>query len=239
MSMAPSPIPPFICHLLCIFLVPPNTPRHSPPLLIFLYTSCLFFSPHPGWSGSQRSAWSSEYSYWTPAGQRCQPPLPEQQIHGTLPYWSAGPVHWGRKNGQRLIQIINIIHMKVKPIAGLIRSFVLWHFSLKFDYSSLKYLHNPPTSVQRVPWITLGAHLKGSAGELALHEARDCICAAGRLSQVHLYSEAAAKPAKAILHMSIQRSPRCTCGVDTKGEKGRGGAIMVRVEDEWRSQTCS
>lgn len=103
----------------------------------------------------------------------------------------------------------------------------------------MKSLHNPPTSVQRVLWITVRAHLKASAGEPVLHEARDCICAAGRLSQVHLYSEAAAEPAKAILHMTIQRSPQCTYGVDTKGEKGRGGAIMVRVKDEWRSQTCS
>lgn len=69
-------------------------------------------------------------------------------------------------------------------------------------------------------WIALRAHLKVSAGEPAMHEASDCICVAGSLSQVHLHSEAAAKPAKAILHMTIQRSPWCTCGVDTKGEKG-------------------
>lgn len=91
----------FLSSLVLYIFVPPNTPRHCPPLFIFLYT-CLFFSPHPGWSGSQRSVWSSEYSYWTQAGQRCQPPLLEQLIHGTLPYWSAGPVYWGRKNGLRL-----------------------------------------------------------------------------------------------------------------------------------------
>lgn len=101
----PLSLPSFLSSPVLYILFSPNTSQHCPPLFIFLYTSCLFFSPHPGWSGSQRSVWSSEYSYWTPAGQRCQPPLPEQQIHGTVPYWSAGPVHWGKKNGQRLKRV--------------------------------------------------------------------------------------------------------------------------------------
>lgn len=56
------------------------------------FISCPLFSPHPVWSGSQRSVWSAKYSCWTPAGWRCQQPLQEQLARGTLPWWSAGPV---------------------------------------------------------------------------------------------------------------------------------------------------
>lgn len=44
-------------------------------------------------------------------------------------------------------------------------------------------------------WIAGMTHLEVSAGETALHEVSDCLCVAGNLGQVHLHSEAAAKPA--------------------------------------------
>lgn len=47
--------------------------------------------PHPRWSGSQRSAWSSATSCWSPAVGRCRPGLLVPREHDTAPWRSAGP----------------------------------------------------------------------------------------------------------------------------------------------------
>lgn len=73
---------PFFLSLTAIF---PPVQKLTRPLSLPLSTSCLFFSPHPVLSGSRKSVWSAEHSCWTPAGQKCQPPLLEQLVHGTPP----------------------------------------------------------------------------------------------------------------------------------------------------------
>lgn len=88
-----SPVPFFCLSLVAIHLLL-QILTLVPPLSLFM--SRLFFSPHPVWSGSQRSVWSAEHSCLTPAGQRCQPPLPEQLVRGIPPSWRADSVYWDR-----------------------------------------------------------------------------------------------------------------------------------------------
>lgn len=99
-------------------------------------------------------------------------------------------------------------------------------------------------------------HLEVSAGETALHEASDCLCVAGSLGQVHLHSEAAAKPAgkkKVNINMHnmaiwwvrregyivlTSKNQALTCIKDHRGGWS-GGVVMSGLEDKQRSLTCS
>lgn len=86
-----------------------------PPLqnlaLVLPLSVNVLFSPHPVWSGSQRSVWSAENSCWNPAGQRCQQPLQEQTVHGTPPWQSAGP-EWKIMQRKRVKHFNNNIFWK-------------------------------------------------------------------------------------------------------------------------------
>lgn len=57
-------------------------------------------------------------------------------------------------------------------------------------------LFSPLYQVLFTSWIASKAHLEISAGELAPHEASDCLCVTGGLGQVHLHSEPTAEPAQ-------------------------------------------
>lgn len=86
----------FSPHVLFFFFTVPCYPHLQSRTLVPPHSQfmswLLFFSPHPVWSGSQRSVWSAEHSCWTPAGWRCQQPLRGHLVRGTPPWQSAGPV---------------------------------------------------------------------------------------------------------------------------------------------------